>query len=443
MDYLIMGLQLVLSLSILVVLHELGHFIPAKLFKTRVEKFYLFFNPWFSLFKYKKSETEYGIGWLPLGGYVKISGMIDESMDTVQMKQPAQPWEFRSKPAWQRLIIMIGGVTVNVIVGVVIYALVLFTWGDDYVNNEGVNHGFAAHPIMQELGFQDGDKILTVDGEELFNVLEINKYLLMRNVSEVEVKHTNGEIEKIKIPDNIGYTLFEKGAYGNALAPRMLNKTLDTVIPNSLASKNDIQKGDLLLSIDGEPIKYWNQLSKKLFHNKGNELSFSFLRGNDTLVKNITIDSTGYLGVSIYGDTTAVTVNHKSFSFSESIPEGIARGYWSIKDYMYQFKYLFTKKGAGEISGFAGMAKLFPTTWDWRTFWMRTAWISFALAFMNILPIPALDGGHVMFLIYEMISGRPPSDKFLERAQTIGILIVLSLLLYANGNDIYKAIFGG
>lgn len=439
-----MGLQLVLSLSILVVLHELGHFIPAKLFKTRVEKFYLFFNPWFSLFKYKKGETEYGIGWLPLGGYVKISGMIDESMDTEQMKQPAQPWEFRSKPAWQRLIIMIGGVTVNVIVGVVIYALVLFTWGDDYVKNDGLKYGFAAHPIMQGLGFQDGDKILTVDGEELTNVLDIRNHLLMRGVSKIEVKHENGTTEKISIPKDIGYTLFETGAYVNALVPRILNAPLDTVIPNSLASKNDIQKGDLLLSIDGEPIKYWNQLSKKLYFNKGNELSFSWLRGNDTLVKKITTDSTGYLGVSISGDYSKVlSFNHKNFSFGESIPEAISRGYWTIHDYVYQFKYLFTKKGAGEISGFAGMAKLFSTTWDWRTFWMRTAWISFALAFMNILPIPALDGGHVMFLIYEMISGRPPSDKFLERAQTIGILIVLSLLLYANGNDIYKAIFGG
>lgn len=439
-----MGLQLILSLSILVVLHELGHFIPAKLFKTRVEKFYLFFNPWFSLFKYKKGDTEYGIGWLPLGGYVKISGMIDESMDTEQMKQPAQPWEFRSKPAWQRLIIMVGGVTVNVIVGVVIYALVLFTWGDNYVKNEGVSYGFAAHPIMQELGFEDGDKIITVDGEELFNVVDINKYLLMRGVSEIEVEHLNGETEKIAIPNDIGYTLFEKGAYGNALAPRILNTFIDTVIPNSLAAKNEVKKGDLLLAIDNESIEYWNQLSKKLYYVKGKELSFSFLRGNDTLVKKITMDSTGYLGVSIAGDySKAVAISHKNFSLAESIPEGISRGYWSIRDYMYQFKYLFTKKGAGEISGFAGMAKLFPTTWDWQTFWMRTAWISFALAFMNILPIPALDGGHVMFLLYEMVSGRPPSDKFLEKAQTIGILIVLSLLLYANGNDVYKAIFGG
>jgi len=439
-----MGLQLILSLSILVVLHELGHFIPAKLFKTRVEKFYLFFNPWFSLFKYKKGDTEYGIGWLPLGGYVKISGMIDESMDTEQMKQPAQPWEFRSKPAWQRLIIMIGGVTVNVIVGVIIYALVLFTWGDDYVTNDGVKNGFAAHPIMQELGFQDGDKILTVDGEKLANVLDIRTHLLMRGVSEIEVKHENGTTEKIAIPEDIGYTLFETGAYVNALAPRILNTPIDTVIPNSLAAKSGVKKGDLLLTINNEPIEYWNQLSSNLYGAKGKELTFSFLRGNDTLVKNITMDSSGYLGVSISGDySKALSFSHKSFSFAESIPEGISRGYWSIRDYMYQFKYLFTKKGAGEISGFAGMAKLFPTTWDWQTFWMRTAWISFALAFMNILPIPALDGGHVMFLLYEIVSGRPPSDKFLEKAQTIGILIVLSLLLYANGNDIYKAIFGG
>ena len=439
-----MGLQLILSLSILVVLHELGHFIPAKLFKTRVEKFYLFFNPWFSLFKYKKGDTEYGVGWLPLGGYVKISGMIDESMDTEQMKQPAQPWEFRSKPAWQRLIIMIGGVTVNVIVGVVIYALVLFTWGDDFVTNDGVKNGFAAHPIMQEIGFQNGDKILTVDGEELFNVLDINKHLLMRSVSEIEVKHTNGEVEKIAIPSDIGYTLFEKGAYGNALAPMMLNAPLDSVLPNSVAAKNELKKGDLIIGINGEGITYWNQLSQKLYQSKNETLLFSILRENDTLTKKMAIDSTGLIGVSFAADIEKnIAFSHKNFSFSESIPEGVARGYWSIKDYMYQFKYLFTKKGAGEISGFAGMAKLFPTTWDWQTFWMRTAWISFALAFMNILPIPALDGGHVMFLLYEMISGRPPSDKFLEKAQTFGILIVLSLLLYANGNDIYKAIFGG
>jgi regulator of sigma E protease len=443
MDYVIMGLQLLLSLSILVVLHELGHFIPAKLFKTRVEKFYLFFNPWFSLFKFKKGDTEYGIGWLPLGGFVKISGMIDESMDTEQMKQEPKPWEFRSKPAWQRLIIMVGGVFVNVVLGIIIYSLVLFTWGDDYVSNDGLKNGFAVHPIMEELGFQDGDKILNVDGEKFENVLEINKHLLMRNVSTVEVKHISGETEIISIPEDIGYTLFEKGAHSNAFSPRMSNNILDTVIDGSLAFKSGVKKGDLILSVNQQKITYWDQLSTTLKLNTNKEVAFSFLRDNDTIFKTIKLDSVGLLGVSVLRDPNTLVVTHKDYSFLESIPEGVSKGYWILSDYASQFKYVFTKKGAREVGGFGSIAKIFPTTWNWRIFWMNTALLSFILAFMNILPIPALDGGHVMFLLYEMISGRPPSDKFLEKAQTIGILLVLSLLVYANGNDIYKAIFGG
>lgn len=440
MDYLIIGAQLLLSLSILVVLHELGHFIPAKLFKTKVEKFYLFFNPWFSLFKIKKGETEYGIGWLPLGGFVKIAGMIDESMDTDQMKGEPQPWEFRSKPAWQRLIIMIGGITVNMIVGVVIYGFVVFGWGTDFVKKDGVVNGFSIHPTMEQYGLRDGDKIVKVNGEEFKNALNINKYLLLRAVETIEVEHLNGTIETIKLPADIGSTLFQSGAFETAMVPRTINLPVDTVLENSKASSVGIFKGDYIDAINDKKLVYYNDLSKTIYKNykKGNnKVDLSIIRANDTIKKTIFVDSTMKIGLGTMGDPNAIAYTHQDYSFMQAIPKGASLTWWTLRDYVSQFKFVFTKKGASQLSGFGGMAKLFNPTWDWKRFWLNTALISIILAFMNFLPIPALDGGYILFLLFEIVSGKRPSDSFLEKANTFGFFILLGLLVLANGNDIF------
>jgi len=439
METFVMAMQLLLSLSILVVLHELGHFIPAKIFKTRVEKFYLFFNPWFSLFKFKKGETEYGIGWLPLGGYVKISGMIDESMDTEQMKKEPQPWEFRSKPAWQRLIIMIGGVTVNILLAFFIYSMITFAWGKNRIKNEDLKNGLVVHEMFKELGFQNGDKILKIDGEKTFSALNISKHMFLRDVKEVEVIHSDGETEIISIPDGIEYKMFKNRAAGNSFTPRFLLPEIGSVTEKGNAEKSGLKKGDKILSINKQGFTYFDELKNSFSTQKGKEVSISFLRNKDTLLANVMVDTNGRIGFFANLDNQETKISNKKYSLSESIPLGISEGYWTLHDYVVQMKFLFTKQGAGQLGGFGTIAKIFPTEWNWRIFWNRTAFLSVILAFMNILPIPALDGGHVLFLLYEMISGKAPNDKFLEKAQMIGILLLLSLMLYANGADAVRA----
>jgi len=438
-DFLIRAAQLILSLSILVVLHEFGHFIPAKLFNTRVEKFYLFFDVKFSLFKKKIGETVYGIGWLPLGGYVKISGMIDESMDKEQMKQPPQPWEFRSKPTWQRLIIMIGGVTVNIIVGVLIYIMVLGVWGTDYVPKENLQDGLSINKELYAYGFQDGDVILSVDGEPLKNQLEANKYLMLRDVSEMEVQHLNGTKEVISIPEDIGLKLFKAGA----MFPFELKipSVLDSVPESMPGYKAGLRSGDRIVSINSVPTPFWNDFRTQVSESKSDTISLTYIdASNIEKTVQIPLNEEKQVGVFVQNNTSEL-FEHQTYSFGESITYGTSFGYWTLMDYISQFKYVFTKEGATQVGGFGAIGKLFPKKWDWQLFWMNTALISIILAFMNILPIPALDGGHVVFLLYEMVSGRKPNEKVLEFAQLIGFVLLIALLLFANGNDLYRAIF--
>ena len=442
MDIFIKISQFILSLSLLIVLHELGHFIPAKLFKTKVEKFYLFFDYKFSIFKKKIGETVYGIGWIPLGGYVKIAGMIDESMDTEQMKQEPKPWEFRSKPAWQRLIIMLGGVTVNFLLGIFIYVMILNVWGENYISIPDIKNGFSVSQEFEQYGFKNGDKILKVNDEVPFNVLDVNKHLFLREISAIEVEHLDGSIENIALPEDIGLEMWTKGV----MEPFTLRiaATLDSIVPNSPAEKSNLLRGDSIVAINGEPVSFWDEFTKAVKSNTDRkEMSITVLRKGikDTIYA--TPDEEGNLGVYVNNILSElVDIRHKDYSFGESIPKGTASAYWTLRDYMAQFKYVFTAKGATSLGGFGTILSIFPTSWDWQRFWSLTAFLSIMLAFMNLLPIPALDGGHVVFTLYEMISGRKPSDKFLEYAQIAGFIFLITLLLYANGNDVYKWVTG-
>ena len=434
----IKGIQLLLSLSLLVVLHELGHFIPAKLFKTRVEKFYLFFDVKFALFKKKIGGTEYGIGWLPLGGYVKISGMIDESMDTEQMKLPPEPWEFRSKPAWQRLIIMLGGVIVNLLLGLLIYAMIFYVWGKDTLTYDAVPNGMEVSKLAKSIGFEDGDQIIEVDGVILDNVLDINRNLFLRSVEEVSIQRANGLKEVISVPEDFGSQMFESGdlrPFFVLIPPAII------IQPDTPAEAAGLMNGDVVLKTNGIPINGYSFLVTHLKEQKYDTLQIELRRGADQIItKKILPREDGTIGIRF--DDKSVQYTHVDLTFSESIYDGFNYGFWTLHDYAAQFKYVFTKKGASQVGGFAAIGNLFPAQWNWRGFWSSTALISIILAFMNILPIPALDGGHVMFLMYEIISGRKPNDRFMEYAQMFGFLLLLAVLLFANGNDIYRAIFG-
>ncbi|MFQ3335279.1 MAG: regulator of sigma E protease [Candidatus Arcticimaribacter sp.] len=434
----IKGIQLLLSLSLLVVLHELGHFIPAKLFKTRVEKFYLFFDVKFALFKKKIGGTEYGIGWLPLGGYVKISGMIDESMDTEQMKLPPEPWEFRSKPAWQRLIIMLGGVIVNLLLGLLIYAMIFYVWGKDTLTYDAVPNGMEVSKLAKSIGFEDGDRIIEVDGVVLNNVLDINRNLFLRSVEEVSIQRANGLKEVISVPEDFGSQMFES----EDLRPFFVLIPPAIIIqPDTPAEAAGLMNGDVVLKTNGIPINGYSFLVTHLKEQKYDTLQIELRRGADQIItKKILPREDGTIGIRF--DDKSVQYTHVDLTFSESIYDGFNYGFWTLHDYAAQFKYVFTKKGASQVGGFAAIGNLFPAQWNWRGFWSSTALISIILAFMNILPIPALDGGHVMFLMYEIISGRKPNDRFMEYAQMFGFLLLLAVLLLANGNDIYRAIFG-
>ena len=434
----IKGIQLLLSLSLLVVLHELGHFIPAKLFKTRVEKFYLFFDVKFALFKKKIGGTEYGIGWLPLGGYVKISGMIDESMDTEQMKLPPEPWEFRSKPAWQRLIIMLGGVIVNLLLGLLIYAMIFYVWGKDTLTYDAVPNGMEVSKLAKSIGFEDGDRIIEVDGVVLDNVLDINRNLFLRSVEEVSIQRANGLKEVISVPEDFGSQMFESG---DLFPFFVLIHPVIIIQPDSPAEAAGLMNGDVVIKTNGIPINGSSFLVTHLKEQKYDTLQIELRRGADQIItKKIFPREDGTIGIRF--DDKSVQYTHVDLTFSESIYDGFNYGFWTLHDYAAQFKYVFTKKGASQVGGFAAIGNLFPAQWNWKGFWSSTALISIILAFMNILPIPALDGGHVMFLMYEIISGRKPNDRFMEYAQMFGFLLLLAVLLFANGNDIYRAIFG-
>ncbi len=433
--FVVKAIQLLLSLSLLIILHELGHFIPAKLFKTRVEKFFLFFDVKFALVKRKIGDTVYGIGWLPLGGYVKISGMIDESMDKEQMAQPPQPWEFRSKPAWQRLIIMLGGVTVNIIVGFVIYMSILYAYGRDVTLNDDLPEGFAVVEEFKAFGFKDGDKILKVNNEDFPFVTQINKYLFLRDVETVTVVHSDGNTETISLPEDIGQDMFQKDIL-RPFEERRVPIIAFVGGEEFPAAAAGFKIGDKITAVNGEPITYWHEFKRTIAKKSDEENSIEIMRDGEALTIKVTPDEDGVVGITIGSFTRNI-----SYSLGESITGGVSFGYNILKDYVKQFKYVFTAKGATQVGGFGAIGNLFPGKWSWIAFWQTTALISIILAFMNILPIPALDGGHVMFLLYEMATGRKPGDKFMEYAQMVGFFLLIALVLFANGNDIYRWLF--
>lgn len=440
MEILIKAGQLILSLSILIVLHEFGHYLPARWFKTRVEKFYLFFDYKFSLFKKKINDTEWGIGWIPLGGYVKISGMIDESMDTEQMKQEPKDYEFRTKKTWQRLIIMIGGIVVNFIVGILIFIMVLFVWGEDYYKMEDFKHGFSIHESIKKHGFRDGDKIVDIDGKVPLDIMDVNIMLLVRDAHNITVTHLDGTNETIKLGEDIEWEMFEQGAMP-AFAPR-IHTVVGFVDSTMNASKAGFQYGDSIIAINQKPTLFFDEFSKEIKTHKSETVAVDLYRNNQLMTINVSTDTSGRIGVGPRDLDSIYTPRHKDYSFGEAIPAGLSLAYTTLNDYIAQMKFIFTSKGASSIGGFGAFGSLFSPTWDWHVFWSMTAFISIILAFMNFLPIPALDGGHIMFLLYEMITGRKPNEKIMEYAQMVGIILLLGLLIYANGNDIYKAIFG-
>lgn len=449
MDIWVRIAQVLLSLSILIVLHEFGHFIPARLFKTKVEKFYLFFDWKFSLFKKKIGETEWGIGWLPLGGYVKISGMVDESMDTEQLAQPAQPWEFRSKPAWQRLIIMLGGIIVNVIVGFVLFIMVVGIWGEEKVNYSKVNNGLAVAPYMEQFGFRSGDIIQKVNGEP-FEVSpnKLSGEIMIFDHFNFEVKHADGKVETIEMPEDMGMKLWENSLEATAFSFRIFMPKVDSVMPKSPASKLGLMKGDKILAVNDKDLIYYDELSTELYHNKGKKVDITFKRLDSIYHKSVVVTKEGKIGFApaetqiknIPFVKSAIYTQH--YSFGECFGKGFERGFNMIYSNVKQFKYVFTERGATAVGGVGTISKLFPTTWNWEIFWTTTAFLSMMLAVMNLLPIPALDGGHVMFLIYEMIARRPAPQRFMEYAQYAGFFILLGLMLYANGNDLVKWLSG-
>lgn len=439
MGILTQALGLILSLSILVILHEFGHFAFARLFKTRVEKFYLFFNPWFELFKFKKGETEYGIGWLPLGGYVKISGMIDESMDKEAMKLPPQPYEFRSKPAWQRLLIMIGGVLVNFILALVIYSMILFTWGEEYITANNVKYGYDYHPLAEEIGFADGDKIIEVGNQVIDNYKDIVPALLIDNPEKVVVLRDN---ERLEIPIPADFHKKVIAAEVKNLLTIRVPFVVDTMIAGMPGAEAGLKKGDRIMGINGISTPFFTEFNAEKNKYASQTVDLEILRNNETLILPVSLQTDAVLGIYNQGLDHHFDISRTEYSFFASIPAGINLGVEKLSFYVKQMKLVFTKEGASQIGGFGAIGGLFPKSWDWQIFWNMTAFLSIILAFMNILPIPALDGGHVAFLLYELITRRKPGEKFLEYAQITGMVILLTLLVYANGNDIYRAIQG-
>lgn len=434
-DILVKAAQFFLSLSLLIVLHELGHFIPAKLFKTRVEKFYLFFDPWFSVFKKKVGETEYGMGWLPLGGYVKISGMIDESMDKEQMKKPAEPWEFRSKPAWQRLIIMIGGVTVNVILGIVIYAGVLAYWGEQYLPTENVVHGIAVDSTGEAMGLRNGDKVLLVNGEKVENFNQIPMEVVL-GAESITVER-NGEEVELPVSSTDVKGMIQNPGFMTPRIPYVVGAFTDS----SAAKTAGLREGDRIVGFNGHSLQFFDEYVDSIPVYAGQSVSLTAERDGERVLVDVQVPKHGKIGVypgGAYADF--FDIETKKYGFFESIPAGYNRAAGTLSNYIRQFKIIFDTETEAykSVGGFLTIGNQFPSTWDWQYFWNFTAFLSIMLAFLNILPIPALDGGHVVFVLWEMITRRKPSEKVLEYAQMVGFVILLALLVFANGNDILK-----
>ena len=440
--FLVKALQLILSLSILVLVHEFGHFIFARIFKVRVEKFYLFFDPWFSIFKFKpkNSDTEYGVGWLPLGGYCKISGMIDESMDKEAMAQPPKPYEFRSKPAGQRLMIMVAGVLFNFLLALFIYSMVLFTWGDTFLPLKNVKAGRDYSETFHNVGFQDGDILLKADDTELERFGE-DCFRRVLNAQTVTV--LRGGVETvIPIPEDMAQRVMrDKKGFASYRFPMVVRELGKTESGESPAAVAGLQPGDSIVSINGIVTPSFYEVGEVLAQNKDKDVLVGFYRAGIPQTLTLHTDTAGKMGIYSVSPFDMYQTVTRKYGFFESFPAGVMLGVNTLKGYVSDMKYVFTKEGASSLGGFGTIGSLFPAEWDWHSFWMKTAFLSIILAFMNILPIPALDGGHVMFLLYEVIARRKPSDKFLEYAQVTGMFLLFALLIYANGNDIFRFFF--
>ena len=441
--FLIRLLQLILSLTILVVIHELGHFLFARLFGVRVERFSIFFGKPLLRFKPKRSETEFVVGCLPFGGYVEIAGMVDESLNMEQLKQDPQPWEFRTKPAWQRMLIMIGGVCFNLILAFFIYSMILFKWGDSYIPLDSSKYGMEFNERAEAIGFCDGDVLLRTDktplqrydGDMLRALAEADAVTVLRDGNET----------LITMPED--FNLFDLQGDAQPFVQYLSPMVLDSVVADGAAAQAGLLKGDHILSINHTPATTWTTFTTVLAQLRQQEqegaiinhdLSVVYSRDGELDTTLVSTDANFMMGISIALPYTPAT---EEYGFFASIPAGIAYGWNTLKGYVSDLKYVFTKEGATQIGGFVTIGSLFPTQWNWYSFWSMTAFISIMLAFMNILPIPALDGGHLMFLLFEIITRRKPSDKFLERVQIIGMVILFGLLIYANLNDILRFFF--
>ncbi|MBH2004726.1 MAG: RIP metalloprotease RseP [Sphingobacteriia bacterium] len=440
-DWLSVGVkmgQFILSFSILVILHELGHYLPAKFFKCRVEKFYLFFNPWFSLWKKKIGETEYGLGWIPFGGYVKIAGMIDESMDKEQMDLPAQPWEFRSKPAWQRLIIMVGGVVVNVILAIVIFIGITWVWGEEQLPVKNLKYGVHVDSLAKTIGLQDGDNVVGIDGQPIENFGTLESEMVLKEAKKIQVTRNGSQID-LAIPENFSKTIVKQKKFAGMIIPRY-PVIIDSVGKSATITNGELRKGDTLIAINNQPCPYYNDFDAIKKRYSDSLVSLSLIRGADTIqVKALINDkgSIGFFAVSPYSILGTVTTE---YTLLQSVPIGFNHCWETLDKYVTGIKQIFTGKvnASDSLGSVISIGNTFPGVWDWERFWTLTGIFSIVLAFMNILPIPALDGGHALFTIYEMISGRKPGDKFMEYAQMAGMILLLGLMAYALGLDFWR-----
>ena len=438
MDVIIKIVQVILALSILVLVHEFGHFFFARLFKIRVEKFYLFFDPWFSIFKYKpkNSDTEYGIGWLPLGGYCKISGMIDESMDKEALKEEPKPWEFRSKPAWQRFFVMFGGVFFNFILAILVYSATLFTWGEEYLKNEDAVYGVQCNDLAREIGFENGDKIISFDGERVGKFNELQMVLARNQAQTSQIIRGEQDKEILIDPIFIPAVLNTPGMFSLRVPFQVLS-----VPDSSINATAGLMPGDRIVQIDSTEAFIIQDVQKILQANKNDTVSATVKRGEEQIVLRLAVDNNGMIGVALDGDLYKYfKITTSDYSVLEALPAGANKAVSTIGNYLKELKLIFSPKTEAykSVGSFIAIGNIFPSAWDWQIFWNLTAWLSIMLAVVNLLPIPALDGGHILFLLYEIITRRRPSDKFLEYAQVAGMLVLLAIMFLAFGNDIYR-----
>lgn len=446
--------ELIISLGLLVFVHEFGHYIFSRIFGVKVEKFYLFFNPWFSLFKYKPKakpghegskratwrDTEYGIGWLPLGGYCKIAGMIDESMDTEQMKQPAQPWEFRSKPAWQRLLIMVGGVLFNFILAIVIYSALVYTYGEQFIPFRNATEGMAYCDSAHKIGFRDGDIPLSADGKDLYyyNSEDVQAMLTAKTV---KVLRNHRDTVTINVPANFIFTANTDAEDGQMFMTYRVPVVVSQLQARMGAEKAGVKEGDRIVGVNGESSTSYDLFTKALQANRGKTVDLKIVRGGKPMTLKTQVDGDAKIGIMLTEPAKVYKTITKQYNVLQSVPRGVEMGWSKLVNYVKQLKLVFTPQGAKSLGGFGAIGSIFPSEWSWIDFWEITAFLSVILAVMNILPIPALDGGYVLFLIIEMITRRKPSEKFMERAVTAGIAFLFLLLLFANGNDVYRYFF--